>query len=99
MENYNNLVDALNGLKAQGYVEDFNLKENCLECHAGRYQLLPDEFQVDQSYRFEGDSSAPDDESVVYAISSSKHDLKGTLVSSYGMYTDTVTEAIIEKLR
>lgn len=99
MEDYNNLVDALKGLKAQGYVEDFNLEENCLECRAGHYRLAPDEFQVDKSYRFEGDSSAPDDQSVVYAISSPKNDLKGTLVSSYGMYTDTVTDEIIEKLR
>lgn len=99
MEDYKNLVDALNGLKAQGYVEDFNLAENCLVCRAGAYQLLADEFQVDTSYRFEGDSSAPDDQSVVYAISSLTHELKGTLVSSYGMYTDTVTAEIIEKLR
>lgn len=99
MEDYNNLVDALKGLKAQGYVEDFNLAENCLECRAGHHKLLPDEFQVDNSYRFEGGSSAPDDQSVVYAISSPRHQLKGTLVSSYGMYTDTVTDEIIEKLR
>ncbi|MBK9488300.1 MAG: phosphoribosylpyrophosphate synthetase [Haliscomenobacter sp.] len=99
MKDYNNRVEALEGLKAEGYVEDFNLKENCLECRAGHYQLLHDEFQVDSSHRFEGDTSAPDDQSVVYAISSPTHELKGTLVSSYGMYTDTVTNEIIEKLR
>lgn len=35
MEYYDNLIEAINGLKEQGYVEDFNLKQNCLECRNG----------------------------------------------------------------
>ena len=99
MENYNSLLEALDGLKAQGYTEDFNLKQNCLECGAGKYQLLHDEFHVDQVYRFESNSSDPDEESVLYAISSEKHELKGILLSSFGIYADPVAEEMLAKLK
>ena len=99
MENYNSLLEALDGLKAQGYTEDFNLKQNCLECGAGKYQLLHDEFHIDQVYRFESNSSDPDEESVLYAISSDKHELKGTLLSSFGIYADPIAEEILAKLK
>lgn len=99
MENYNTLLEALDGLKAQGYTEDFNLKNNCLECGSGTYQLLHDEFQVDQVYRFESNSSDPDEESVLYAISADKHELKGTLISSFGIYADPIAEEMIAKLK
>lgn len=98
MENYNTLLEALDGLKAQGYTEDFNLKETCLECGSGTYQVLHDEFQVDQVFRFESSSSDPDEESVLYAISSEKHGLKGTLLSSFGIYADPIAEEMIAKL-
>ena len=96
MENYNTLLEALAGLKAQGYVEDFNLKENCLVC--GHHRIVHDEFNVDHVYRFESSSSDPDEESILYAISSDKHRLKGTLLSSFGIYADTVAEEMIAKL-
>jgi len=99
MENYNSLLEALDGLKARGYTEDFNLKQNCLVCGAGKYQLLHDEFHVDQVYRFESNSSDPDEESVLYAISSDKHELKGTLLSSFGIYADPIAEEILAKLK
>lgn len=99
MDNYNTLLEALDGLKAQGYTEDFNLKHNCLVCGAEQYQVLHDEFEVDHVYRFESNSSDPDEESVLYAISSSKHNLKGTLLSSFGIYAEPIAEEMIAKLR
>ena len=41
MENYDTLTEGINALKLQGYTQDFNLKENCLECIAGNKKLLP----------------------------------------------------------
>ena len=99
MENYNTLIEALNGLKAEGYSEDFNLKESFLECGSVDHPILHDEFSIDQVYRFESNSSDPDEESVLYAISSDKYGLKGILLSSFGIYADTVTEELIAKLK
>ena len=39
MKSYNNLVEGINDLKKQGYTEDFNLKENCLECRNEPYLI------------------------------------------------------------
>ncbi|HTA26214.1 MAG TPA: phosphoribosylpyrophosphate synthetase [Bacteroidia bacterium] len=97
MESYVTLVDAINGLKTQGYSEDFNLKENSLDCQNGKYQLSPDDFKVDKVFRFEGESD-PEDQSVLYAISSEKHHIKGVLVNAYGIYSEGGANEIIKKL-
>jgi hypothetical protein len=97
MESYATLVDAINGLKARGYTEDFNLKENYLDCSNSKHQLSPDDFKVDNVFRFEGESD-PEDQAVLYAISSEKYNLKGTLVNAYGIYSDNQANEIIKKL-
>jgi hypothetical protein len=59
--------------------------------------LSPDEFEIDQFYRFEGNSD-PGDEMIVYAISSNNNELKGLVVSAYGIYAENATSAIVKKL-
>lgn len=98
MENYDNLIDGINGLKEQGYVEDFNLKENCLECRGNQYKIFHNEFEIDKVFRFEDDSS-PDDSSILYAISSEKYKLKGIMLNAYGIYTDAITDEMLQKLK
>ncbi len=90
--------EVLNQLKQDGYTHDFNLADNCLVCHGNYLQVYPDEFVVDTVYRFEGESD-PGDEAVIYAISSEKHNLKGTLVNGYGVYSDEVGEALVRTLQ
>jgi len=97
MESYSTLVDAINGLKAQGYTEDFNLKEDHIACSNSKHQLSPDDFKVDNVFRFEGESD-PEDQAVLYAISSEKYNLKGTLANAYGIYSDNDANEIIKKL-
>jgi hypothetical protein len=60
-------------------------------------EMLPDEFEIDEFYRFEGQSN-PSDMSIVYAISSAKYNLKGVLVNAYGVYADNATSALVAKL-
>lgn len=98
MKSYTTLIDAINGLKSQGYTEDFNLKETHIDANNGQYQLSPDDFKVDEVYRFEGNSD-PEDQSVLYAISSEKFKLKGLLVNAYGIYNNKEANEIIKKLR
>ncbi len=40
-----------------------------------------------------------DNESILYAISSKLNDVKGLLVSAYGMYADSASAKMIAKLK
>lgn len=95
---FDTLSQAMNVLRDEGYVEDFNLKQNCLECRNGEYKVFHDEFKVDEYYRFEG-MSDPGDSSILYAISSDKYKLKGQLVNGYGIYSESITDEMLDKLR
>jgi hypothetical protein len=94
---YASLLEAINGLRADGYIEDFNLRQDCIECHNGDYKLFSDEFEVDKYYRFDVNSD-PSDQSIVYAISSKKDNLKGVLVNAYGIYSEPMTDEMVHKL-
>lgn len=100
MEDYDNLVEATKGLKAKGYVEDFNLNKNHIACsnENGDYQVFHNEFYIDKYFRFYGKSD-PDDESIIYAISSDKYNLKGVLVNEYRVKLDELTDEMLKKLR
>jgi hypothetical protein len=95
--NYEPLVDAIEDLRAQGYKEDFNLKPKCLECPSLKLELHPADFQIEGFYRFEGMSSS-DDNSIIYAISGISG-VKGILVDAYGSYSESLSEAMIAKLK
>lgn len=97
MESYVTLSGTMNELRKEGYVEDFNLQQNCLECRNGQFKLFSDEFKVDKYYRFEGESN-PSDSAILYAISSDIHGLKGVLVNAYGIYSEQLTDELLEKL-
>ena len=94
MEYYDNLIEALKGLKTKGYTVDFNLEKDRIT--ASDNHSLPHQFEVDEYHRFEGMSST-DDNSIIYAITT-EDGRKGTLINSYGVYEDEATEAIIKKL-
>ncbi len=95
---YDTLVEGISDLRNDGYNEDFNLKSHCLQCVSNDFELLATDFEVDAMFRFEGESN-PSDESVLYAITSEKHKLKGLLIDAYGVYSDSLNAEMIEKLR
>ncbi len=92
------LTEAINELRKQGYLEDFNLQQNCLECRNGHFKVFADEFKVDKFYRFEGETN-PSDEAILYAISSDKYGIKGILVNAFGIYSEPITDEMLEKLK
>ena len=96
-ESYGTLSQTINGLMEAGYSHDFNIREECLVCNQTNEVMSPDEFQIDKLYRFEG-ATNPDDQSVVYAISSKKYAVKGILVNGYGISADAESARLIEKL-
>jgi len=97
-ENFGTLSETVNSLIKSGYTLDFNIHQECLICHQSNTILSPEEFQIDKAYRFEGDSN-PDDESIVYAISSTKFGVKGILVNGYSISADELSSKLVEKLR
>lgn len=91
---YDTVSGAINGLKERGFILDFNLDENCLICNEDKFN--PEEFEITEFYRFEGDSD-PADEAVVYAIESNKGQ-KGVLVNGYGPSSDAMSAEMAKKL-
>ncbi|MBL7998571.1 MAG: phosphoribosylpyrophosphate synthetase [Candidatus Kapabacteria bacterium] len=91
------MTDIIAQLRKEGYTEDFNVKQHCLECHDGEYVIFHNEFVIDKVFRFEG-MSDPDDESIVYAISSPRYRLKGILVNGYGIYSEPLTDEMLAAL-
>ncbi|MFF5383274.1 phosphoribosylpyrophosphate synthetase [Pedobacter suwonensis] len=96
MRNYDNLIEAIDDLRKRGYTEDFEIKSGTLGCTSSDLQLHPEHFNVDEFYRFEGETN-PDDSSVVYAIASDTGE-KGILVDAYGAYAENMTPELAEKL-
>jgi quercetin dioxygenase-like cupin family protein len=95
-ESFGTLSETINGLIKHGYTHDFNL-DNETSNHRENIMLSPVDFQIDKVYRFEG-ASDPDNQSILYAISSVKHNIKGILVNGYGISDDEITSKIVEKL-
>ena len=97
MNHYDTVVDAVNGLKQRGFTIDFNIAFDHIICSEDKYCLNPDQFEITEVYRFEGDSN-PADEDVVYAVTSKDGKLKGAITSAYGMYSDNVSTDMLRKL-
>jgi hypothetical protein len=98
MRNFTSLIDAINQYKSEGYTEDFNHKQNCLVCRNNQYKIFHNEFVIEEFYRFEADTS-PEDESIIYAIISEKLKLKGILINSYGIYSEPISDEMLNKLK
>lgn len=86
MENFKSLPDALNDLRKRGYKTDFSVETFCLYCGDLDIRLNPEQFKVDEEYRFGGDA-AHEEDTVLVAITSSTG-IKGILVDSYGSYSE-----------
>lgn len=97
-ESFGTLSETINGLIQLGYTFDFNIQEECLVCRQNNMVLSPDDFHIDKVYRFEGDAD-PDYQSILFAISSEKFGVKGTLVNGYGISAEEMPSKLIEKLR
>lgn len=99
---YDTLSQAVNDLIKRGYTTDFLIEteKDCLICKnegGEARELSPEEFKIDEVYRFEG-MTDPGDESIVFAISSPLHDIKGTVINSYGADFGYRSSKLVEHL-
>jgi hypothetical protein len=89
--NYKTLSETITDLKNQGYHHDFNI------ANVFSAALSPKDFEIDRVHRFEG-ASNPDDQCILYAISSSKLGVKGILVNGYGISAVDETNELVSML-
>ena len=97
MGKYASLFFAVKKKKKKGYTYNFNMKEECIECQENQCQLQPEDFEIEEKHRFQ-EMSDVDNESVLYAISSTDGKIKGLLVNAYGVYADYASFKLIQKL-
>ncbi len=97
MQAYDTMIAAIEGLRAAGYILDFNINFDSLLCQQSGVCLNPRQFEIVEHYRFEGNSD-PDDSSILYAIESRDGTMKGLLVNAYGVYADPVSDEMVRKL-
>lgn len=92
---YSTVSEAINKLREEGFVTDFNIEDNSIVCSTERFKV--EELEIVDVYRYEGDTD-PSDEAIVYAIES-KSGVKGILVNGYGASSDSSTSAIIDQMK
>lgn len=85
MKSYETVVEAINDLKSRGFNLDLNVEfDHTL--HDGNH-LDPNDFEIVETYRFEGDSN-PEDEDIVLAMSSKSTPMKGVFTGAFGVYAN-----------
>jgi len=95
---YETITSALADLDKRGFNLDFNLTAEGIECKSIDLILMPEEFEIEEVYRFEG-MTDPADSSVVYAIASAVGNLRGVLVDGYGVYAENISPELLSKLK
>src|SRR4051812_36862329 len=98
MYNYSTLSEAVSDLEKRGYVNDFKLCNDSIECPMLELKLHPEHFEIMEFYHFDG-MTDPADEAVIYAIESTDGKTKGLLINGYGIYTDGLSDSMIKKLK
>lgn len=98
--NSKTLLEILKELQTSGYTEELRLRRKDLHLHAISKDVVLEakDFVVDKAFRFEG-STSNEDVSELYAISSSKHDLKGVLIDEFDEFRGLPDHPLIDKLK
>lgn len=94
---YATMTEAIEKLRKEGYVHDFNQHASHLECKKLEQHFAPENFTITHVYRWEGMSSAGDN-SVLYTVETSDG-IKGIIVDAYGADADALSPEMIEKFR
>lgn len=81
------LALCFNRMVLDGYDDDFKINEEGLQSLKTQKVYKPEEVNVVNFFRFEGQSD-PGDNSIMYVIETADG-LKGTLVDAYAPYADT----------
>lgn len=92
------LSEAVERLSRDGYAHDFRAEEGGLRDLESGELFEPDALRVDEVVRFEG-ATNPDDESVVFALSTPDGAVRGTYAVAYGPGMDPADVAFVRRLQ
>jgi hypothetical protein len=90
------LIEKLDELKSDGYIDDLNIRKGSLYS-SENYMLPIKNVRIDKTCRIEDDSD-PTHQTVVYALSCEKPDVKGVLINSYGPYSEPDKDMLIDEI-
>ena len=90
------IVSVMSDLTQKGYTTQFKATDKGLCSMTTQKNFKPDQIEIKHFYRFEGESD-PNDNSILYAIET-KTGEKGTLLDSYGAYSDPLISGFIKKV-
>src|SRR5688572_15946051 len=91
------MISILSKLTDSGYTTQFKVTPKGLQSMASQKNFKPKQVEIKHFYRFEGESD-PGETSILYAIET-KNGEKGTLVDSYGAYSDPLIEKFIKEVQ
>jgi hypothetical protein len=91
------ITEVLNELKRKEYKLKFEREATCLYCNELHLWIMPENFNVDESYYFE-EIETPDADRMLYAISLSQ-EVKGFLIDTCNAYMDNISPEMMEKLK
>lgn len=93
---YDSLVEAQQGLREQGYTEEFLWKDDKMMAADRSKTYEPSDFKMVENYRFEGMTN-PGDMSIVMVVEASDGK-KGYVVSGYGTYADAKLDEFMDEV-
>jgi hypothetical protein len=97
MENFHNKTEVIIDLQQRGYDQDFVLNNEHLLYVQSSELIAPDDFEITETYRFDGKSRSRDNY-VVYAVRSIHNDIKGILMTSYSAFSHGLSIHLWSKL-
>ena len=90
------MVACTNKLHRLGFTSQFKAHDNGLMSLATERLYFPDEVEIVDFYRFEGESD-PEDSAILYAIETNTGEL-GTLTDAYGAYNDSDVSDFVKRV-
>jgi len=91
------LSQAVERLTAAGYADDFRAEHGGLRAMGTGCIHEPETLVIEKVLRFEGPSD-PADESILFALHCSTHDVRGTYVVAYGPAMDPLDADMVRRL-
>jgi hypothetical protein len=95
-EDLKTLVACTDKLNRLGFTTQFQARDNGLVSLDSGKIFFPDEVEILDFYRFEGESD-PEDSAILYAIRTYSGE-QGTLTDAYGMYNDSDVSGFIKQV-
>lgn len=90
------LSSLLNKMVLKGYDDDFKMSDKGLRSLKTEKYYRPDQINVVNYFRFEGQSD-PNDNTIMYVIETSDGQ-KGTIVDAYGPYADRLLSEFMSQV-